>query len=105
MTGLYESRIWPSWRFASSALSGGGDNALKLIANLLADGAVDGRMGPTRLAHHHGVAGIRRGPYRHVQRDFAEERHAQPLGLVPRAAMAENVGALAAMRALEIAHV
>jgi predicted 2-oxoglutarate/Fe(II)-dependent dioxygenase YbiX len=36
---------------------------------------------------------------RHVQRHLAEERHAEPLGLVARAAMAEDVGALAAMRA------
>src|SRR6201989_353881 len=105
MTGLYESRICPCAGPASSDPSGGGDNALKLIANLLADGTVDRRMGPIGLAHHPGSTGVGRGPDRHMQRDFAEEGHAQPLGLVPRAAMAENVRAFAAMRALEIAHV
>src|SRR5262249_20773920 len=81
------------------------DNALKLIANLLPDGAVDRRMRPIRLADHDRITGIRSGPNRHVQWYLAEEGHPEPLRLVPRAAMAENVASLAAMRALEIAHV
>src|SRR5260370_15920820 len=40
-----------------------------------------------------------------VERHFAEELGAQSLRLAPRAAMAEDVAALAAMRAEEIAHV
>src|SRR5581483_415122 len=97
MTGLYESRIGRPARGASSRLSGGGDNALKLIANLLPDGAIDRRMGAVGLAHHHGIAGVRGGPDRHVQRNLAEEGHAEPLGLVAGPAMAENVAPLAAM--------
>ena len=40
-----------------------------------------------------------------VERHFAEERRAERLRLVARAAVGENVGAAAAMRADEIAHV
>src|SRR5665213_2261135 len=57
------------------------------------------------LAFHHRRSRIRSDANRHVQRNFTQERHPQPLGLVPRAAMTEDVGFGAAMRALEIAHV
>src|SRR5205085_7847647 len=85
--------------------SGGRDNALNLLADLGADGAVDRRVRTVRLAVHDRRAGIRSGANRHVQRNLAEEGHAELFRLVPRAAMAENVGARAAMRTLEIAHV
>src|SRR5215831_5939370 len=85
--------------------SGRCDRALELIAYAGANSAVDRRMRSVRLAHHDGIAGIGGRADRHVQRDFAKERHSQPLSLVPRAAMTENVRARATMRALEIAHV
>src|SRR5712664_2261739 len=97
---LNQSRICPD-----DAPSGRGDRALELIADLGADGPVDRRMRPVRLARHDGIARIRGGADRHMQRNLAQKRHPQPLRLVARAAMAENVRPRAAMRALEIAHV
>src|SRR5436305_15300104 len=81
------------------------NDTLKLVAPPGADRPVDRRMLAVRLAFHYRRAGIRRRSNRHMQRDFAQKRHAQPLRLVPRPAMAENVRTRAAMRALEITHV
>src|SRR5918999_3199703 len=89
----------------NKAASGRGNRALKLVANLGPDGPVDRGMRAIRLASHHRIAFIRGGPDRHVQRDFAQEWDTQPLRLMARAAMAENVRARAALRTLEIAHV
>src|SRR6201989_3676100 len=62
-------------------------------------------MRAVRLAFHHRRSRIGGGPDRHVQRDLAEERHAEPLRLMPRTAMTEDVRSGAAMRALEVAHI
>src|SRR5215218_9614660 len=107
MTGLYESRMSQSIDLKGLARirSGRGDDALELVPHLSRNGAVDRRMGTVRLAVHHGRARIRGGADRHVQRDLAQERYPELLGLVARAAMTENVGFRAALRALEIAHV
>src|SRR5262245_55991661 len=87
------------------AASGSSDNALKLLANFGANRAVDRRVRTVRLAVDDGRAGVGGGANRHVQRYFAEEWNSELFSLVPGAAMAENIGARAAMRALEIAHV
>ncbi len=90
---------------ARRAGSGRGDHALELIADLGADRAVDRRMRPIGLAFDDRRSRIRGGANRHVQRNFAEKRHPEPLGLMPRAAMTEDVRSRAAMRTLEIAHI
>src|SRR3954463_12374757 len=107
MTGLYESRMSPGYWFEGIAWirSGRGDDALELVPHLSRDGAVDRRMGTVRLAVDHGRAGVRGGANRHVQGDLAQERYSELLGLVARAAMAENVGFRAALGTLEVAHV
>src|SRR5258705_13911282 len=89
----------------ATATSGRGDDDLELVADLGPDRTVNRRVLPFRLAVDHRIARIGGGADRHVQGDFAEERHAEFFGLVPCAAMAEDVGPGAAMRALEIAHV
>src|SRR5205085_125745 len=57
------------------------------------------------LRRDDGPTGVRVCADRHVERHFAEKRHPKPLRLVTGAAMREDVAALAAMRADEIAHV
>src|SRR5581483_5039119 len=89
----------------SAALSGRRDYALELLTHLVRNGAVDRRMRPIGLADDDGGAGIRGLANRHVQGHLAQKRDAQPLCLVPRPAMAENIRARATMRALEVAHV
>ena len=62
-------------------------------------------MRPVRPLSTDRQAGVRVLADLHVQRHLAEERHAEALGLVARAAVAENVRSRAALRAQEIAHV
>src|SRR5207302_1270915 len=75
------------------------------IADLGGDATVDRSMGTIRVGRDHWTAGIRRLADRHVERNLTEEWHAETLRLVARAAVAENIGARAAMRAQEVAHV
>src|ERR1700687_3725200 len=89
-------------RKSHSPGSGRGDDALQLIADLGTDRPVDRRVRSVRLTLHDGGPGIRGGANRHVQRNFAQKRHGQPLGLVPRSAVAEDVRSVAALRAREI---
>src|SRR5271163_4975500 len=91
--------------WVGTARSGVRDCVLKLLADLGRDGAIDPRMRSIRLARDHWITGVGGGTNRHVQGDLAEKWHLQPLRLVARAAMAENVGLGTAMWALEIAHV
>src|SRR6185312_3597458 len=77
----------------------------QLIAHLGGDVAVDLGMLAVRLGGHHRQTGIRLLADGHVQRHLAEERHPEARRLLLRAAMAENIRALAAARAEEIAHV
>ncbi len=51
-------------------------------------------MRAVRLGRDHRQAGVGRLADGHVERNLAEERHAQPLRLLARAAMAEDVGPL-----------
>src|SRR5215813_6862704 len=62
-------------------------------------------MRPLRLALDHGSTAVGGSADRDVQRDFAEERHPETLGLMARTAMAKDIGLGTAMRALEVAHV
>src|SRR5262249_4883541 len=78
--------------------SGSRDNALKLLANFGADRAVNRCVRTVRLAVDDGRAGVGGGANRHVQRYFAEEGNPELFGLVPGSAMAEDIGARAAMR-------
>src|SRR5439155_22996440 len=82
-----------------------GSRLAELAPNVLRDLAVDRGMRTVRLAHHDRAAGIRGLADFHIERHLAEERHLQPFRLAPRSAMAEHVGASAAVRADEIAHV
>src|SRR5262249_29301158 len=82
-----------------------GRRVLELAGQCRGDLAVDRGVRAVRIAVDHGGAGVGRGPDVHVQRDLAEERHAEALRLVARAAMAKDVRTGAAMRALEVAHV
>src|SRR5881394_3331813 len=79
--------------------------ALELIAHACRDLAISLGVRAIGLGRHDRQAGIRLLTDRHMQRHLAQERHAQPLGFAARAAMAENVGARATLRALEVAHV
>src|SRR5215210_2497417 len=84
---------------------GGGNDALQLIANLATDRAVERRMRAIGLAVDHRRARIGGRANRHMQWNFAQKRHPKPLGLLARAAVAEDVRAGPAIRALKIAHV
>src|SRR5580700_2957069 len=77
----------------------------ELVLHLTSDSPIDRRVRTVRLGGDHGQSGIRLFADVHMQRHLAEEWNAEPLGLVPRAAMAEYVRAAAAFRAHEIAHV
>src|SRR5436190_8001432 len=101
MTAPIKRKSQGSWNPAL----GGREGALKLVADLGSDRAINRRVRAVRLAGHHRITRIRGGANRHMQRDFAQKRYAQPLGLVSRTAMAENVRSRAAMRTLEIAHI
>src|SRR6185295_10958443 len=79
--------------------------ALELVAHARGDVAIGHGMRPVGLGGDHRQASVRLLADGHVQRDLAEERHAEPLGLAARPTMAENIGARAAVRAEEIAHV
>ena len=59
-------------------------------------------MKSVRLGCDHRQACVGLFPDRHVQRHFAQKRHTLPLRLVPRAAVAENIGARAALGAKEV---
>src|SRR5258708_30667256 len=82
-----------------------GAGTLELIAYPGGDVAIDFRMRTIGLGRDHGKPGIGLFADGHVQRHLTEERHPEPLGLVPRPAMTEYVGARAAMRTQKIAHV
>src|ERR1700742_5191743 len=62
-------------------------------------------MRPIRLALDNRGPAVRSGANRHVQRNLAEERYSEALGLMTRAAMPENIRLRSAVRTLEIAHV
>src|SRR4029077_18872838 len=83
----------------------GSGSALELIPDPGLYVAIDFGMSTMGLGRDHGKAGIGLFADGHVQRHLAEERHAEAFRLVPRAAMAENIGARAAMRAEKIAHI
>src|SRR5712692_8087911 len=80
-----------------------------LARDLLPDlgGDVAEGLGIGRIGVRHGdrAAVVRGLADRDVERHFAEKIGAKPLGFAARAAMAEDLAALAAMRAEEIAHV
>src|ERR1700688_414611 len=78
--------------------------ALDLLKYLGGDLAIDFGVRAVRLGGDHRHAGIRFLADRHVQRHFAEERHALALGFLARTAIAENIRSRAAARAEEIAH-
>src|SRR2546422_183397 len=80
-------------------------SAAQLVAHLGCDLPVDRRVRAVRVGRHHRAARIRGLANRDVERHLAEERHAEPLGLVARAAVPEDVRTRAALRAQEIAHV
>src|SRR4051812_24086908 len=61
------------WTYCDAA--SGGRRTLQLVSHLRGDGAIDRRMRPVGLTHHHRRAGIRHLADRHVQRHLAEERH------------------------------
>ena len=73
--------------------------------HLSGDVAIDFGVRSVGLGRDHRQAGVRRLTDRHVQRYLAKERHAEPLSLVPRAAVTEDVRARAAFRTEEVAHV
>src|SRR5438046_4155716 len=79
--------------------------AAQRIANLGGDVTVNRGERSVRVGRHYRTAGVGSLADRHVERHLAEERHAQPLRLAARAAMAENIAARSAMREQEIAHV
>src|ERR1035437_4085243 len=78
---------------------------LDLLKHLGGDLAIDFGVHAVRLGGDHRHAGIRFLADGHVQRHFAEERHALALGFLTRTAMAKYIRTRAATRAQEIAHV
>src|SRR2546426_279541 len=80
-------------------------SAAQLVAHLGCDLPIDRRVRTVRVGRHHWAARIRGLADGDVERHLAEERHAEPLGLAARAAVAEDVRTRAALRALKIAHV
>src|SRR5579883_851019 len=93
------------------------DDDARRLAPALADGRPDLRpdalgdaqiglgVGAVGHRHHDGLPAVGGLADRHVEGELAEELGAEPLRLAARAAMAEDVAALAAMGAEEIAHV
>src|SRR5437016_4375834 len=67
----------------------------ELGPDVLGDVAVDRGLRTIRLAHHQRPARIRGLADGEIERHFAQERHAEPFRLAPRAAVPEYVGALA----------
>src|SRR6185312_9132139 len=83
----------------------GGRFGAELARDLHGHAAEDLRVFAVGRRGDEGPAAVRGFADREIERHFAEKRHAEFLGLVARTAMRENIGALAAMRAQEIAHV
>src|SRR5262249_36834257 len=79
--------------------------ALELVAHAFSNRAIGLGVLPVGLGRDHWQPCIRLLADDHVQRHFTEERHPEPLRLVACAAVTENVGARAALRALEVTHV
>src|SRR5947208_10038012 len=77
----------------------------KLLPRAFGDGAICGGVHAAGLRDNDGVAAIGGFPDRHIERHFAQELHAQFVCFSSGAAVAEDVAALAAMGAEEIAHV
>src|SRR5687767_6928008 len=69
--------------------------ALQPVADTRGDLAIDLGMRSVRIGRDYGAAGIGRLADRHVQRHLAEERHAELVRLLLRAAVAEDVMMLA----------
>src|SRR6185437_5946774 len=63
--------------------------AFDLIEHTPGDVAIDRRVRPVRLGRDDGKPRVGTLADRHVQRDLAEERHAEPIRLLVRAAMPE----------------
>src|SRR5579862_4671658 len=100
------------WRKVKSAILGFDDNlrrgatcSAKPVAHARGDVTIGLRMRAVRRGRDHRQTGVRLLAYVHVERHFTKKRHAETFRFTPRAAMAENVGTLAAMGAEEIAHV
>src|ERR1700728_2964118 len=66
--------------------------------------ACDGHEWSTRIAQRDGLAGVATDTNRWIQRQFTQERNVHGLGGFLAAAVAEDIDALAAVRALEVAH-
>src|ERR1700745_2266919 len=79
--------------------------ALKLLAHFARNVAIDLRMRTVGFGRDHRKAGVGFFANGHVQRHFPEEWDAETLRLVPRAAMAEDIGSRAAARAEKETHV
>ena len=77
----------------------------ELLPDALGDGAIDLGVRAVGIGDDDRVAAVGGLADGDVERHLAEEVAAELLGLAPRAAMAEDLAALAAMRAEEIAHV
>src|SRR5207302_7386625 len=89
----------PGWRSRARAL------ALDAVPRGLGDLAIDLRVAALWLRHDDRPALVRGEADLEVEGHLAQERHAQPLGLVARAAMAEDLRLGSAVRADEGAHV
>src|SRR5688572_27029247 len=71
---------------------------LQPVADTRGDLAIDLRVRSIRIGRDHGSARVGGLADCHVQRHLAEERHAEFLRFLVRAAVTENVVALAALR-------
>src|SRR5947208_9151501 len=83
----------------------GGGFARDFLPDLGGDVAEGLRVGRIRLRHGDRAALVRGFADREIERHLAKEIGAEPLGFAARAAMREDVAALTAMRAQEIAHI
>ena len=83
----------------------GGLLALKLVPSLFGNLAVSLSDFRVRIGGHYRLPLVRGLAHRYGQRHFTQERYAELLGLFPRAAVAEDVGALPAMGSEERAHI
>src|ERR1700733_4348365 len=79
--------------------------SLQFNPNLFGNLPINLRNLPLRLYLRDRRAGVRCFAHDDVQRNFAEEWNAEFFGLVPRAAVAENIAAFAAVWAQEITHI
>src|SRR5436190_19840240 len=83
----------------------GGGFARDFFPDLGGDVAEGLRVGRIRLRHGDRAALVGSFADREIERHLAQEIDTEPLGLAAGAAMREDIAALAAMRAQEIAHI